>query len=221
MKVVFLGPPGAGKGTQADRMAEALGVRHASTGDTFRQAVAAGTELGRTVQQYLDSGTLVPDELTSRVVEQMVVQPEESYILDGYPRTLQQALDLERMLMERGQRLDGVIYFGVPEEVAIERLTGRLVCTECGANYHRKLMRPADDMICDRCGGRLKVRSDSSEAVVQERLAQFRQNTLPLLEFYEERDLLERVDATASPEEVSERTEQLLREMVVPQRRCC
>ncbi|NIM69780.1 MAG: adenylate kinase, partial [Xanthomonadales bacterium] len=220
MKVVFLGPPGAGKGTQADRMAEALDVHHASTGDTFRQAIAAGTRLGRTVQQYLDSGALVPDELTSRVVEQMVVEQEESYILDGYPRTLQQALDLERMLTERGQRLDGVIYFDVPEEVAVERLTGRLMCTECGANYHRKFMPPADNMICDRCGGPLKVRSDSSAAVVQERLVQFRQKTLPLLTFYEERDLLERVDATASPEEVSERTEQLLREMVAPQRRC-
>ncbi|MFO8008190.1 MAG: adenylate kinase [Candidatus Brocadiia bacterium] len=221
MKVVFLGPPGAGKGTQARRMAEALGLCHASTGDIFRQAIGAGTELGRTVQEYLDSGKLVPDELTSRVVEQMVVEQEQDYILDGYPRTVQQARDLEQMLQKRGERLDGVVYFDVPEEVAIERLTGRLVCTECGANYHRKFMPPAEDMICDRCGGQLKVRSDSSEEVVQERLSQFTENTLPLVDFYEERDLLERIDATATPEEVTERTEELLRQMVGPQAGCC
>jgi len=221
LKVVFLGPPGAGKGTQARRMAEALGLCHASTGDIFRQAIGAGTELGRTVQQYLDTGKLVPDELTSRVIEQMVVEQEEDYILDGYPRTVQQARDLEQMLQKRGERLDGVLCFEVPEEVAIERLTGRLVCTECGANYHRKFVPPEEDMICDRCGGPLKVRSDSSEEVVQERLNQFRENTLPLVDFYEERDLLERVDATATPEEVTERTEELLRQMVGPQAGCC
>lgn len=214
MKVVFLGPPGAGKGTQAERMAAIFGARHASTGEIFRRAAAAGTELGETVKGYLDSGALVPDELTSRVVGEMVVEREQSYILDGYPRTLQQGRDLEGMLQARDESLDGVLYFDLPEELAVERLTGRLVCPECGANYHRKFMPPEEDGVCDRCGGELKVRSDSSEEVVRERLEQFRRKTLPLVGFYEGRGLLERVDAAPSPEEVERQTERVLRDLM-------
>ena len=134
MKVVFLGAPGAGKGTQAARMAERFDLRHASTGEMFRRAAGEGSELGRTVKGYLDSGALVPDEVTSRVVEQTVIDSEENYILDGYPRTIGQARDLAAMLQQRRQSLDGVLYFDVPDAVAVERLTGRLVCSRCGAN---------------------------------------------------------------------------------------
>ncbi len=210
MKLVFLGPPGAGKGTQAKRMAERFQIVHASTGDIFREAVSDATELGRTVKEYLDSGKLVPDELTSQVVEEMVVERYESYLLDGYPRTIGQGQDLERMLSARKESLDAVVYFHLDDDAAMERLTGRLVCTECGANYHRKFMQPEQEGVCNECGGRLKVRSDSAPEVVRRRLAEYHQKTQPLVAFYEERDLLERVDASPAPDEVSRRTERVL-----------
>jgi len=210
VKAVFLGSPGAGKGTQADRMAERFGLEHASTGDIFRRAIAEGTPLGEKVQQYLDAGKLVPDELTSRVVEEMVVAGEDDYILDGYPRTIQQARDLETMLDKRGQSLDIVVYFELSDQMAMERLTGRLVCSKCGANYHRKFMPPEQDGICDECGGKLKVRSDSSEEVVRERLKQYQEKTYPLVDFYEQRGRLERVDASPRPDEVTRATTRVL-----------
>lgn len=210
MKTVFLGPPGAGKGTQARRMAERFGLTHASTGDIFRAAVASETELGKEVKDYLDSGRLVPDELTSRVVEEMVIAREEDYVLDGYPRTLQQAEDLERMLGARDQQLDCVVYFELDDQEAVVRLTGRLVCSECGQNYHRKYMPPERDMVCDQCGGELKVRSDSTEDIVRKRLAEYHEKTEPLVPFYEKRELLERVDASAAPQEVTEETARTL-----------
>ncbi|MCD6415165.1 MAG: adenylate kinase [Planctomycetes bacterium] len=215
MKVVFLGPPGAGKGTQAQRMAKRFAVSHASTGDIFRRAMAQGLRLGLEVADYLDNGKLVPDELTSRVVAEMVIESVEDYILDGYPRTIQQARDLERMLLERGEALDGVLFFDIPEDAIIERLTGRRICAQCGANYHIVFMPPAKSGICDRCGGELRVRSDSSEQAIGKRLAEYREKTLPLVEFYDQKNLLRRVDATAEPDEVTRRTEILLRDVLM------
>ena len=210
MKLVFLGPPGAGKGTQAVRLAERFGVVHASTGQIFRQAVAEESELGRSVKDYLDGGKLVPDALTSRVVGEMVLDRTEDYILDGYPRTLQQAQDLDDMLRERGDRLDAVVHFFIGDEEAVRRLTGRLVCTKCGANYHREFMPPRVEGVCDKCGGALAVRSDSAEDVVRERLREYHLKTQPLVEFYRERGLIEQVDASASPDQVTRRTEAVL-----------
>ena len=210
MKLVFLGPPGAGKGTQAVRLAERFGVVHASTGQIFRQAVAEESELGRSVKDYLDGGKLVPDALTSRVVGEMVLDRTEDYILDGYPRTLQQAQDLDDMLRERGDRLDAVVCFHIDDAEAVRRLTGRLVCTECGANYHREFMPPRVEGVCDKCGGALAVRSDSAEDVVRERLREYHLKTQPLVEFYRERGLIEQVDASASPDQVTRRTEAVL-----------
>jgi len=211
VKLVFLGPPGAGKGTQAARMAQEFGLRHASTGDIFRAAIAAGTELGRRVEGYINSGSLVPDELTSRVVGQMVVSTCEDYILDGYPRTIQQATDLDGMLEARGESLDGVVYFRLEDELAIRRLTGRLVCRRCGANYHVEFMPPAREGICDRCGGELAARADSAEDVVRARLEEYHQKTRPVIEFYRPRGLLREVDASAPPDDVSAATRALLR----------
>jgi adenylate kinase len=210
VKIVFLGMPGAGKGTQAVRMADRFAVRHASTGDIFRAAAAEGSGLGETVRQYLDAGTLVPDEVTSQVVEELVVDREDQYILDGYPRTLQQAQDLEAMLSKRGQVLDAVVCFDLEDETAVERLTGRMVCGECGKNYHRRFMPPDVEGTCDDCGGRLKVRSDSDEDVVRQRLREYHAKTEPLVSFYRERGLLHRVDASVPPDEVTARTEEML-----------
>lgn len=202
MKLVFLGPPGAGKGTQASRIAEDLGVEHVSSGAIFRAAVREGSQLGRAVQSHLDAGTLAPDELTCRVIEEMVLQRCENYILDGYPRTVPQAQMLDAMLEGRGERLHAVVYLRLEEEVAVERLTGRLVCTQCGENFHRLFMPPRAEGVCDECGGELSVRSDSSEDVVEKRLAEYRQKTRPLVPYYEHRGLLHRVDGAQSPEAV-------------------
>ena len=212
MRLVFLGPPGAGKGTQAQRIAERYGLSHASTGDIFRQAIAQADELGRTVKEYLDGGKLVPDELTSRVVEEMIIDKEDSYLLDGYPRTIQQARDLARMLEDRGQELDCVVYFSLDDGSAVQRLTGRLVCSRCGANYHKDFMPPKAAGKCDQCGGALKVRSDSAEEVVRRRLTEYHEKTKPLVEFYEEQGLLKRVDASSAPDEVTRATEAVLDE---------
>ncbi|MFP4027080.1 MAG: adenylate kinase [Candidatus Brocadiia bacterium] len=210
MKLVFLGPPGAGKGTQASIMAEQFDLQHASTGDIFREAVAEGSELGQTVNSYLDEGKLVPDELTARVVREMVLQREDEYILDGFPRTVPQAELLDGILRERKEKLDGVLYFELDSESAVERLTGRVVCSKCGKNYHKKFMPPQKDMICDECGGELTVRSDSTEDVVRKRLEEYEHKTRPLVPYYKEKGLLYRVDASPSPEEVSEQTQEIL-----------
>ena len=211
MKLVFLGAPGAGKGTQAQRLAQRFGIRHGSTGDMFRRAAAEGSELGRTVKQYLDAGSLVPDELTSRVVEEMVVEKSEDYILDGYPRTLQQARDLDVMLQRRGRKLNLVLYFELDDEEAVKRLTGRLVCSQCGENYHQEYVPPRTGGICDNCGGALRVRSDSAEDVVRRRLTEYHEKTQPLVSFYEGRGLMKRLDASARPDEVTRRAEAILR----------
>ena len=213
MRIVFLGPPGAGKGTQAARMAGRFGVEHASTGEIFRRAAAEGSELGRTVKDYLDGGKLVPDELTSQVVERMVIETAAGYILDGYPRTLQQGHDLEQMLRRRGEQLDLVVYYELGEQEAERRLTGRIVCAECGANYHEQFMPPQAEGICDACGGPLHRRSDSSPEVVRKRLEEYRQKTEPLVRFYREQELLETVDASAAPSAVEQVTEDLLRRL--------
>jgi len=210
VRLVFLGPPGAGKGTQASRMAAAFGLQHASTGDIFRAAVQDDSELGRQVRSYLDGGKLVPDELTCRVVRELVLERAEGYILDGFPRTVPQAETLQQMLAARREALDAVLYFELDEQTAFERLTGRLVCKRCGRNYHRLYMPPRRPGACDECGGELMVRADSSPQAVRERMREYREKTLPLVPYYEQRKLLRRVDASGTPEEVSGQTRALL-----------
>ena len=210
---MFLGPPGAGKGTQAARMAQVFGLEHASTGNIFRRAVAQDSELGKQVRSYLDAGKLVPDELTSRVVKELILDMSERYILDGYPRTLPQARALDRMIGDRGQSLDAVLYFELDEEAAVARLTGRLVCERCGQNYHRLFMPPRQVGLCDQCGGPLVTRSDSSRQVVLERLAEYANKTRPLVSYYEQRGLLRRIDASPDPAMVERRTRALLAEL--------
>lgn len=213
VKLVFLGPPGAGKGTQAVRLCEEMDLEHASTGDIFRAAVKEESELGKTVKSYLDGGKLVPDELTSRVVDEMVLARYENFVLDGFPRTIPQAESLEDMLEERDQELDAVIYFELDQEDAVERLTGRLVCSQCGKNYHKKFMPPKEADVCDECGGALKVRSDSSEEVVKDRLEEYEKKTAPLVPYYSDRGLLRTVDAGSPPDEVTEQTRKLIQQL--------
>jgi len=213
LKLVFLGPPGAGKGTQASRVAEQFGLEHASTGSIFREAVAQGSPLGGEVKAYLDAGKLVPDELTSRVVEEMVLERLDSYIMDGYPRTIPQAEALDEMLKARGEDLNAVLSFELDEETAVERLTGRLMCKKCGENYHKAFMPPKKEGICDECGGELIVRSDSTPQAVRERMAEYEEKTRPLAAYYEKRGLLRTVDASQPPDNVTQATQELLRSL--------
>ena len=213
MKLVFLGKPGAGKGTQADRMSDEWDLLHASTGDMFREAVDEGTEVGKQAKEYMDKGLLVPDEVTCRVVEEMVVERHDHYVLDGFPRTVPQADALEEMLQKRNQELDGVLCFDIDEEEATKRLTGRLVCEDCGKNYHESFMPPEKEGVCDNCGGALKTRSDSTKGAVEKRMEEYREKTRPLIDYYDDKDLLRTVDASLPPDEVSEKTRQVLSEL--------
>jgi adenylate kinase len=210
MKLVFLGPPGAGKGTQAVRVAQKLEIFHASTGDIFRTAVKSGSELGKTVQAFLDAGTLVPDAVTCRVVEREVLAKRSDYVLDGFPRTLVQAELLSEALEKREESLDAVVFYELGDEQAIKRLTGRLVCRKCGWNYHRETMPPKEEGVCDECGGELYVRSDSTREAVEARLAEYHEKTEPLVSFYERQGLLRRIDASKSFEAVSSKTLELI-----------
>ncbi len=215
MKLVFLGPPGAGKGTQASKIADRFAVTHASTGDIFRQAVAGGSELGKTVKSYLDEGKLVSDELTAQVVDSMVIDREDSFILDGFPRTIVQAELLDEMLDKRQMSLDGVVFFQLSDQEAVERLTGRLVCQGCGQNYHVKFMPPPEEGVCGKCGGDLIVRSDSSMEIVEKRLNEYKEKTEPLVDYYRKQNgLLKIVDAALSPDQVTRDTVKVIEEIM-------
>lgn len=203
MQLMLLGLPGAGKGTQAERITSDYGVPHISTGDMFRKAIAAGTDLGNEVKAYLDSGRLVPDELTIRVVRDRLEQPDaqEGFLLDGFPRTLPQAEALDATLAAMGRRLDCVLYIHVPQEVLLARLTGRRICKSCGATYHVVFQPPAVPGVCDKCHGELYQRSDDTEEAVATRLEQYAQ-TAPLVDYYRDRGLLRQVDGQRSIDDV-------------------
>ncbi|MBX6352442.1 MAG: adenylate kinase [Thermoflavifilum sp.] len=195
MQVMLLGMPGAGKGTQAERITREFGIPHISTGDMFRKAIANQTPLGMEVKQYLDSGRLVPDDLTIRIVRERLAEADAAngFLLDGFPRTLAQAEALDQMLRDIGKPLDVVLYIHVPQEVLLSRLTGRRVCRACGATYHVVFQPPQREGVCDHCGGELYQRSDDTEEAVRTRLEQYAQ-TAPLVEYYRERGLLRQVD---------------------------
>src|SRR5262245_23239810 len=195
MRVIFLGPPGAGKGTQARRAAARWGVPQISTGDMLREAVAAGTELGRQAKSYMDAGGLVPDAVIIGLVGEALARPDarKGFVLDGFPRTLPQAQALDRLLEERGLELDRVVLFRTPEAELLRRITGRRVCGQGGRNYHLASSPPAKPGICDNCGGPLHQRSDDEEATVRRRLAVYEQDTRPVVEHYRRRGQLEEV----------------------------
>jgi adenylate kinase len=199
MNLIFLGPPGAGKGTLAAQAAGALQAPHISTGDIFRAAIKAGTELGLKVKGIIDSGGLVSDDLTVALVKERLQKPDtaKGWILDGFPRTIPQAEALEK-----AAKVDAVVNFDVPNPDVIERLSGRRVCRGCSRNYHVKFLPPKATGKCDDCGGELYIRDDDKEEAIKHRLEVYRAQTEPLIGFYRQRGLIKDIDARGAPEKV-------------------
>ena len=211
MILVFLGPPGAGKGTQAKLLSQRMGFLHLSTGDLLREAVKNQTPLGKKAKEYMDRGELVPDELIVQLIEETMPK-DGNVILDGFPRTVNQALALEEMLRVKGEKILKVLFFDVPDEVIIDRLSGRRVCSKCGAVYHVKYNPPKVEGVCDLCGGTLVQRDDDKEEVVRKRLEVYRKQTQPLIEFYQERGIIYKLDAGKGVEELFEEVKGLVRD---------
>lgn len=206
MELVLLGAPGSGKGTQGDRLAERLGAPRISTGDLLREAVREGTELGAKAKGFMEAGELVPDELVNSLLAERLGRDDAKpgFLLDGYPRNLDQAVSLETLLGGLGRSIAQVIYLDVKEEEVLQRLTRRRVCG-CGAVFHLDYAPPAKEGVCDSCGGELIHRKDDREDVIRERLRVYREQTEPLLGWYEGKGLLRRVMASGKIEEIFER----------------
>jgi adenylate kinase len=198
VKIVLLGPPGAGKGTQAKSICIRYSIPHISTGDIFRKNIAENTPLGIEAKRYIDTGHLVPDDITVSLVQERLKQEDcdKGYLLDGFPRTITQAEALDKFLRERGQRLNTVLLIKVPREFIIDRMTGRRVCPGCGASYHLKYNPPHISGKCDICGSDVIHRKDDTEETVRERLDVYDQQTEPMIHYYEKFKLLSEVDGT-------------------------
>lgn len=217
-RVIFLGAPGAGKGTQARRLAASSGVPQVATGDMLREAVAEGTRLGREAKRYMDSGALVPDEVVIGLVDERLARPDASggYVLDGFPRTVTQAEALDGLLRRRGQELDRVIFFDVSRDELLRRLTGRRICRQCGTAFHLVSAPPKVAGRCDQCGGELYQREDDAQSTVARRLDVYQTQTAPLLDYYKERGLLVRVRGEGSVDEVAAQIQKAVREEAAP-----
>lgn len=210
---ILMGAPGSGKGTQAKRLKKDFEIPHISTGDMLRAAIAAGTKLGDQVKSILDSGKLVSDELINKVVKRRFENSdvEKGFVLDGFPRTLPQAMAFAEMLTERGLESPKVFLLEVADELLVERLTGRMSCPNCGSVFHKSLNPPVAEDVCDQCGHKgLVARSDDSAETVKKRLEVFREQTQPLIEFYKEKSLLKTLDGS---QEVNQLTEILKAEL--------
>ncbi len=206
MYLVLLGPPGAGKGTQAKRLADKLNLPHISTGDILRQNVKAGTPLGKEAKGIMDKGLLVPDDLVASMLDQRFNNPDiiKGFILDGYPRTLPQAKTLDEILSAKKLAVDLVVYLNTSDEVIIKRLTGRLVCSKCGANFHTLNMPPKVKGLCDNCQGELYQRSDDNEVTVRKRLEVYKNEVSSLIKYYEQQNKLHSLNADLDAQEVLE-----------------
>lgn len=210
----MLGPPGAGKGTQAKTLAQELELPHISTGDILRQNVSQGTALGKQAKDFMNKGALVPDMLVTQMINERVNQPDtqKGFILDGYPRNLNQAEALDDMLNNRKSAIDIVIYLDTSEPVVIQRLSGRLVCSACGANFHTKNMPPKVNMACDNCGGELYQRSDDKPETIKKRLEVYLKESSPLIQYYKEKNKLYRLSADEDKEGVLDKIIDLVKE---------
>lgn len=214
MNLILLGPPGAGKGTQAKRLEDRHGLVQLSTGDMLRAVVASGVPLGQQAKEIMAAGKLMPDELMIEMIADRISKPDctTGFILDGFPRTVPQAEALDRMLEEKGLRLDQVIEMKVDDAALVERITGRYTCTKCGQGYHDKFQTPKADGVCDVCGStEFTRRADDNAETVTTRLAAYHKQTAPILPYYKERGVLETVDGMADIDVVTEQIEALLK----------
>lgn len=212
MQLIFLGPPGAGKGTQAEKICKDYGIVQLSTGDILRANRKMGTELGKKAQQYMDAGELVPDSIIIDMIKQELAKPElkNGYILDGFPRTVPQAEALDKLLADMNQKLDTVLVLLVPNEELIKRLTARRTCRVCGKTYHLIYNPPKQDNICDLDGGELYQRDDDKEEPIRNRLVVYDNQTKPLIEYYSNKNIAEIIDGVGSIDEIYNRIKQVL-----------
>ncbi len=204
MRIVLLGPPGAGKGTQAVKLVDKYNIPHISTGDIFRKNLKEKTQLGLKAKEYMDKGLLVPDDLVVDIVKDRLMEKDcnRGFLLDGFPRTVEQAEALEKELNKLNIKLSGVINIDVEDKTLIDRLTGRLVCRNCGATYNVKFNRPKKDNICDECGGELYTRDDDKEETVKNRLKVYKKQTQPLIDYYDKKGILTTIDGELGAETV-------------------
>ena len=204
MRLILLGAPGAGKGTQADVVKSKYNIAHISTGDILRANVKQGTDLGKLAQGYMTSGKLVPDEVIINMMKTRLVEPDckEGFMLDGFPRTIAQAEALDKMLAELGIALDAVVSLEIDDEVVVSRLTSRRVCKQCGEIYNTIGKPSRVEGVCDKCGGEVIQRADDNESTIRNRLSVFHEQTAPLIEYYKKSGLLVCVDATAGKDSV-------------------
>ena len=206
MKIIMLGAPGAGKGTQAQMICEKYNIPHISTGDLFRSNIKNGTELGKKAKEYMDKGQLVPDELTVELLLDRVANEDckDGYVLDGFPRTIPQADVLDKELTKLSDKIDFAIDVEVPDENIVRRMSGRRACLKCGATYHIEHIPPKQEGICDRCGSELVQRDDDKPETVQNRLSVYHEQTQPLIEYYNGKNILKTVDGTKDMNDVFE-----------------
>lgn len=204
MKIIMLGAPGAGKGTQAKQIADKYSIPHISTGDIFRANIKNGTELGKKAKQYMDQGALVPDELTCDLVMDRIQQDDckNGFVLDGFPRTIPQAEALDAALEKINEKMDYAIDVDVPDENIVNRMSGRRACLNCGATYHLISIPPKVEGICDRCGSKIVLREDDKPETVQKRLKVYHEQTQPLIDYYKNQGILKSVDGTQPMDEV-------------------
>jgi len=214
MQMILLGPPGAGKGTQAKTLAQRLKLPHIATGDILRQNVSEGTSLGKQAKDFMNKGALVPDELVTQMLNQRISQPDikEGFILDGYPRNINQAKALDDMLKKITAQIDLVVYLDTSEPVVIQRLSGRLVCSLCGANFHTKNMPPKVNMTCDNCGGKLYQRSDDNTETIKKRLQVYLEESSPVVQYYSDKHKLFRLSADVDKDIVLNKIIDLVKE---------
>lgn len=212
MQLIMMGAPGAGKGTQAAKIAKKYGIPQISTGDMFRAAVKEGTPLGKKAQEYMSAGKLVPDEVTIGIVRERLAKDDcaGGFILDGFPRTVEQADALNEILKTQGRSLSSVINIAVPLEDLIERGVGRRICRNCGATYHVKFHAPAKENVCDACGGELYQRADDTAETMQKRLSVYESSTRPLIDYYKQSGIYAEIDGKQKIEKVTEDLENVL-----------